>query len=290
MKRTAAILAIFAVLIVILIIFFSKQKSRENDSHIFSGTIEAVEIDLAFKSGGRIEYVKFDEGDIISKADTASELDHKEINARIRLSNDHIAAAEARLRSMKVEKQAMERNLKKLEILIPAGGATEGGRDDLQDKIRGLNAKIDAANSEIKAAISQKDLLLVNLENEYLVSPVDGRALVRSAEPGEIAIPGQTVLTIIDPENLKIKIFISEDYLGKIKIGQEIGIKIDSHESRLFNGQIARISDKAEFTPKNIQTKKERVKTVYAVTITTGSQGGILKSGMPCDVIVPVGQ
>jgi HlyD family secretion protein len=83
---------------------------------------------------------------------------------------------------------------------------------------------------------------------------------------------------------LKIKVYISEKYLGLIKVGQGVGILIDSFPDKVFPGEITAISDKAEFTPKNIQTKEERVKTVYAVTVSSDDQGGILKPGMPCDV------
>jgi len=239
---------------------------------------------MAFKTGGQIDSIKFDEGDEVAQGDTVAELTHREIKAQIQLANDRIAAARARLQALKIEKEASERNLRKVINLIPAGGATQNQKEDLEDKIRGLDASIEAASSEIKSAISQKDLLLVNLDNEYLVSPIAGDVLLRSSEPGEIASPGQTVLTLIDRTRLKIKVYIPENFLGRIKVGQKVGIAIDSFPDSAFPGDIINISDKAEFTPKNIQTQQERVKTVYAVTVSSDDHGGVLKPGMPCDV------
>jgi HlyD family secretion protein len=282
-------LGIFAVLVVVLIIYLTGERSADENTLLLSGTVEAVEIDLGFKNGGQIASIGYDEGSKVNGGDTVAELTHNEIKAQMQLADDRIVAARARLKSLKIEKESAERNLKKISNLVPAGGATENQKEDLQDKIRGLDAAIEAASAEIGSAGSQKDLLLVNLENEYLVSPISGEILFRSAEPGEIAKPGQTVLTIIDEQRLEIKVYIPEEYLGRIRIGGDVAIFVDSFKDKKFPGTITNLSSKAEFTPKNIQTKDERVKTVYAVTVSSSSQNGILKPGMPCDVLIDLG-
>ena len=289
MKRILILVGIFVVLVVILIAYLTSERSSDTNTLKLSGTVEAVEIDLAFKYGGQIESIGFDEGDRVAEGDTVAQLTHDEIKARIQLADDRITAARARLKSLKIEKEAAERNLKKVTNLVPAGGATENQKEDLQDKLRGLDAGIEAASADLGSAGSQKELLLVNYENEYLESPISGEVLFRSAEPGEIAKPGQTVLTVIDDDNLEIKVYIPEEYLGRFKLGQDVAIFVDSYNDRQFPGVITKLSSKAEFTPKNIQTKDERVKTVYAVTISSGSEGGILKPGMPCDVSIELG-
>jgi len=285
-KRIFFIIGVFAVLLIILILYLTGKRSADASSLELSGTVEAVEIDLAFKAGGRIAYMKYDEGDKVAEGDTVAELTHQEIEAQIQLAEDLISAARARLKSLKIEKETAERNLKKVANLVPAGGATEAQKEDLQDNIRGLEAAIEAASSEIESAKSRKDLLLINFENEYLTSPISGVVLLRSAEPGEIARQGQTILTVIDYSRLKIKVYVPEEYLGRVKTGQSAGIIIDSFDDKIFPGVITNISPKAEFTPKNIQTKKERLKTVYAVTVSSSDHDGVLKPGMPCDVIL----
>jgi HlyD family secretion protein len=283
-KRIFIIIGVFAILIIILVAYLSTQRHTAANSLELSGTVEGTEIDLAFKTGGRIDIINFDEGDDVAPGDTIAELTHREIKAQIQLAGDRIAAARARLKSLQIEKEAAERNLRKIINLLPAGGATENQKEDLEDKIRGLNAGIDASSSELKSAVSQKELLLIILDNEYLISPISGDVLLRSSQPGEIANPGQTVMTLLDRNRLKIKVYIPEKFLGRIIVGQDVGILIDSFPEKVFPGEITAVSDKAEFTPKNIQTKEERVKTVYAVTVSSDDQGGILKPGMPCDV------
>jgi len=103
-------------------------------------------------------------------------------------------------------------------------------------------------------------------------------------------MPGAAVITIADLDDLTIKVFLPEIHLGTVKLGQEVEIQIDSHPERSFPGVIKHISDKAEFTPKNIQTKEERVKQVFAIEISSSSHNGILKPGLPCDVVISLRQ
>jgi len=288
MKRIWVLIAFFAVLIVILVVFLARTRRQEASLMVLSGTIEAVEIDLSFKSSGRIEYIKFDEGDMIAQGDTISELSHQEILARIRQAEDQVASARAQLQAARIEKDNIDKNLARVESLVPAGAATEAQRDDLLDKKKAASASIEAAEGAARAAASQVDYLKVLYENEFLISPLNGVVLVRSAEPAEIVNPAQTIMTVTDLGNLEIKVYVPEADLGKVRNGDHVFVSVDSYPDREFKGRISRISEKAEFTPKNIQTRQERVKTVYAVTVSTDDQGGILKPGMPCDVTIPV--
>jgi HlyD family secretion protein len=267
-----------------LAIFLSRNRLAEKESIVLSGTIEAKEIDLAFKVGGRVDYIRFDESDAVSQGDTVSELTHREIKARIRQAHDQIDAARADLRSLEIEMETANRNLQKVVNLIPSGGATVGQKEDLEDRARGIEAAIEAGQSRLKSAVSEADYLQITFENEFLISPINGTVLLRTAEPHEIVGPGEVIMTLADLARLEIRIYLPEIYLGRIKSGREVRIKVDSYPDREFEGTISRISDKAEFTPKNIQTVDERVKTVYAVTVDTGDYDGILKPGMPCDV------
>jgi HlyD family secretion protein len=287
-KRIFILIAVFVILLVILGVYLSNTNSENGGIIEYSGTVEAREVELSFKAAGRLEYIKYDEGDNIAEGDTVAELSHNEILAQIQMSDDAILSAKAQLRSLKVEKESVQRNLKKVNNLIPSGGATVGKKEDLEDRIRGLDAAISAGSSGIKAAESKKEYLQVLYENEYLISALSGTVLIRSMEQGEVVNPGQTVLTVADLQRLDIKIYVPEEFLGKIRQDQNVIIKVDSYPDKDLNGIISKISDKAEFTPKSIQTKQERVKTVYAVTIRADNSGGILKPGMPCDVILDV--
>lgn len=286
MRKIGIPLGIVIIAAVSVVFYLSRNRLAEKSDIILSGTIEAVEVDLAFKTGGRVNYIKFEEGDVVSEGDTISELTHREIEAKIRQARDQIDAARANLKSLTIEKEAATRNLRKVTNLIPSGGATVGQKEDLEDKVRGIEAAIEGAESAVQSAISQRDYLQIVYENEFLISPLDGTVLLRSTEPHEVVGPGEVILTLANLTRLEIRIYLPEIHLGRIRNGQDVQIEVDSHPDWKFEGRISRISDKAEFTPKNIQTIDERVKTVYAVTVSTGDHDGILKPGMPCDVTV----
>jgi HlyD family secretion protein len=120
--------------------------------------------------------------------------------------------------------------------------------------------------------------------NERVTSPIDGTVLERLVEPDEIAAPGSTVLVIAPLDQLYLKIYVPENRYGQISLGQSYPVSVDSFPGTFFNGRVSFISDKAEFTPRNVQTTDSRQTTVYAVKLNLDSSGGKLKPGMPADV------
>ena len=286
MKKIIIPFILILILSVVIVVYISNDKSGDDSILVLSGAIEAEEIDLAFKVPGRVAYVRFEEGDDIVAGDTVAEVSHDESRARIRQVENQIDASEANLERLEIERETIERNLAKISELVVTGGATTGDKDDLTDKSRGADAAISAAESSIRSLESQKDLFRVAYNEEFLLSPAAGTVLLKSVESGEVVNPGKTILTIADLTKLEIKVYLPESKLGMVKNGQNVFIEIDSHPGTRYEGTIKRISDKAEFTPKNVQTREERVKTVYAVVVSAENQGGILKPGMPCDVII----
>jgi len=136
----------------------------------------------------------------------------------------------------------------------------------------------------------QKDQDLVDIYsettkvNEKIVSPINGVVLERLVEPGEFAAPGSTVLVVAPLDELTLKIYVPENRYGQISLGQTYPITVDSFPGETFNGRVSFISDKAEFTPRNVQTTDSRQTTVYAVKLDLEPTGGKLKPGMPADV------
>ncbi len=113
---------------------------------------------------------------------------------------------------------------------------------------------------------------------------------MRHREPGELATVGGPILTLGDLANLWVMIYVKETDLGRVRLGQPARISVDSHPGKRFAGKVIQISDKAEFTPKTIQTKEERVKLVFAVKVAVADPTGGLKPGMPADVELEKGE
>jgi multidrug resistance efflux pump len=120
-------------------------------------------------------------------------------------------------------------------------------------------------------------------EDQQLVAPVDAVVLQRVSEPGEVVSPGVPVVVLGNPQDLWMKVFIPESEIGRLRLGQAATIRIDAFPQRAFEGRVTYISPKAEFTPKNIQTKEERVTQMFAVKISMARPDGSLKPGLPAD-------
>ncbi|MCA9875343.1 MAG: efflux RND transporter periplasmic adaptor subunit [Anaerolineales bacterium] len=119
---------------------------------------------------------------------------------------------------------------------------------------------------------------------DRLRSPIDGVVLLRAAEPGEITVAGGSLLVIANLDEMTLTMYVPEDQYGKIYLGQEYPITVDSFPDRVFMGKVTRIADQAEFTPQNIRTVEGRKSTVYAIRMTIPNPNHDLKPGMPADV------
>lgn len=149
----------------------------------------------------------------------------------------------------------------------------EGARSEAIDKAKAL---VSVAEESLKQA-QQK------LDYTSLTAPISGSVISRTAEPGEFIQTGAAVLTIADIKNLWIRGYVSENYLGKVKLGQRVIIKSDSYPGKTYEGKISYISDEAEFTPKTVQTYNERINYMYMIKVTVDNSSLELKEGMPVD-------
>jgi HlyD family secretion protein len=118
-------------------------------------------------------------------------------------------------------------------------------------------------------------------------SPIDGRVLTRTVERGERVEPGTPLFTLVDLDRLYVKIYVPEPSIGKVALGQEARVYVDAYPGRAFPARVSRVSQEAEFTPKNVETREERVKLVFAVEVALAENpGGVLKPGMPADATI----
>ncbi len=116
-------------------------------------------------------------------------------------------------------------------------------------------------------------------------SPISGVVLTRTIEPGEVIQAGLTTLVVGELDQLTVTVYLSEDRYGQVNLGDAAELSIDSFPDILFNAEVTRISDQAEYTPRNVQTQEERQNTVYAVKLSVPNPDGKLKPGMPADVV-----
>ncbi|MFQ6014882.1 MAG: HlyD family secretion protein [Anaerolineae bacterium] len=146
--------------------------------------------------------------------------------------------------------------------------------------------EVAVAEAQVSEAEAALDILQVQLDKLTLRSPSAGLVSSREVHVGESVTPGMTLLTIANLDKVKLTVYIPESQIGLVKVGQRADVTVDSYPERTFSGQVSYISPHAEFTPKNVQTKEERVTTVFAVKVELANPDHALKPGMPADAAI----
>jgi HlyD family secretion protein len=155
-------------------------------------------------------------------------------------------------------------------------------KDNLQ-KIEVAEREVEAAKAKVLSAKAALELAEIRLRHTELRAPFNGILVSRNVEPGEVVTPSQEVISLSDLSQVDLKVFVSETEIGRVKPGQKVEVKIDTFPAKTYAGNVTYISPEGEFTPKIIQTHKERVKLVYLVKITIANPNLELKPGMPAD-------
>ena len=220
-----------------------------------SGTIEVTEIDISSKIAGRVAEIPRGEGADVKKGELLVKLQYDELSAQ------RVSAA-ANFRNA-------EKNYRRISDLFRTGSVSRRDLDNAEAAYRVARAAMDNVDAAIDYAV--------------IYSPIDGTVLDTILEVGEMAFPGTPVLTVADLSRPWMYLYVNEKKLGMVKIGQRVNVRIDSCPDKVFGGSVVSISNKAEFTPKTIQTKEERVKLVFAVKVAIENKDMILKPGMPAD-------
>lgn len=152
-----------------------------------------------------------------------------------------------------------------------------------------LKKELATAHAQVKEAASALELIQTQIEYNNLYAPVAGVVLTKNVEQGEFIVPGSAVITLGNITKPWLKAFINEKDLGRVKLGQKVSVTTDSYPGKIYPGQITFISSEAEFTPKNVQTAKERVKLVYRIKVSLENLEFELKPGMPADAQIHLG-
>lgn len=288
-----------------------------------SGTVEATEAQLGFQTPGRIEAVLVHEGDRVRSGQELARLDRAELVARKAQAEAQLAAARALLtellrgsRSEEVS-QAREalraagerytdarRDLDRTQRLFDGGALSQEALDKARLALEVAQSQRDQAQQQMqlvetgprperieaqRAAVAQAEAAVRQIEatlaNAVIKAPFDGVVTVKDREPGETVAAGAPVLTVMNLDDRWVRIYIREDRIGAVRLGQSAAITADTYAGKRYQGSVSFIASEAEFTPRNVQTTEERVKLVYAVKVRiTGDPTHDLKPGIPADV------
>jgi len=286
-------------LIIIAAVLLGGCKNKADKADAF-GNFEATEVVISAETNGRIlqfdraEGIQVDKGATIALIDTTIfHLQKAEINAGMKSVITRISSINAQNDILNQQIENLNVNITRIGKMLKDDAATQKQYDDLTGQVAVIQKQISANNTqkesvaaELSVYESKKATLNEQIARCLVKSPLKGTVIEKYSEAGEITAAGKPLVKIADLSVIKLKVFVSGAQLGSIKTGQQCTVRIDNGKKGFssLTGTISYISGKAEFTPKIIQTKDERVILVYAVNIDVINDG-TLKSGMPGEAI-----
>ena len=291
-----------------------------------SGTIEAIEVDVASRVMGQILELAVDEGARVKAGDLLATVDHatadiqlRQAEAGVRLADAQLALlvkgsriedirqAEAALEQAQATLKVASDDARRMRELVLTGSVTPKQREDADARLTVAEAQqkaasetlskvrrlarpeeIQASEARLAQARAAADLLAKTIAVCTITAPAGGIVTHKAVEAGELVTPGSTIVTLTELDSVYVMIYVTEMEMGRIRLGDGVEVRIDAFPNRVFPGKVTYISPEAEFTPKNVQTKEDRVKLVFGIKVEIENKDGFLKPGLPADALIRV--
>jgi len=283
MKSRLPLIVVAAVIIALIVALTVSQRAGHRPANELSGTIEAYEVQVASKVTARVLAVRCEEGQAVTAGDTLMVLDAADFTSASLAAQAQLAAAQANLSAAASRAGLADSSRARLARLYQSGNLTRQELDRTETDARAADEALAAAGTAVEAARAQADIAANRVRDCAITAPVSGTVSTVAFRQGETVLAGSTPVTIIDLDETWLTVYLPERLLGRIRLSDTARIRIDAYPKKDFIGTVSFISDKAEFTPKDIQTSEERVNQVYRVKITLPNADRILKPGMPAD-------
>ena len=289
-----------------------------------SGTLEAVEVNIASKVPGQLLKLLVSEGSVLQQGDTIAVIDTENLQLQLQqaeagidfadaqyqlLKNgarkEDIKAAQEAVRQFESSAQTAEADYHRIRDLYATHTVSQKQFEDTESRFTISQAQltsarqnleklqhfarpeeISAAKARVDQARAQANLIRKQISDSYILSPVSGTVTYKPVEVGELIGTGSVVVRISRLQSLELMIYVNETDLGKVKLGSQAEVAIDTYPDKKYSGTVIYISPVAEFTPRNVQTKDERTKLVFGVKLQVENNNGDLKSGMPADAFL----
>lgn len=302
-----------------------RRNASDQGRIVLSGNIEVVDAQLSFKIPGRVAQRFVFEGDTVKSGQPIAQLDDSEQVEQLALRKAELAAtqaalaeleagsrpqeitaAEATLRSAEAERDRAQVDFTRQQDLLNQAAISRRDFDTAQAQLKVAEARVTESAERLKlvkegpraetiqqarARVEQGRAALAlaqtQLDNTKLASPLNGVVLSHNVEPGEYVSPGTPIVTVADTHNVWVRAYLDQTDLGRVKRGEQVDVRTDSFPDKTYKGVIGFISSEAEFTPKTVQTPKERVKLVFRIKVDITNTNDELKPGMPADVLIP---
>jgi len=327
MKRMVLIMLVALAVTAGGYLYVRTAANQATDSTIrISGNIEAHESVVSFKVQGRIVALPVQEGQYVTQGDLLARLDDEDYRQQVSMDEAtvhtreaelELALAGSRVQEIKAAKQTVvdaqadlelrRAEFRRRQALLAEQGVSQEDLDSAATQMKRAQAtyerakqtydqvvegtrKEEIAVQRANLRLAREALQMSRVKHSYTVlsAPVTGVVLVRQAEMGEVMSPGTPVVTIADVDHLWLRGYINETDLGRVRWGQPATVHTDTYPGKAYQGRVSFISSQAEFTPKSVETHKERVKLVYRIKIELNNPNHELKPGMPAEAVIGV--
>jgi HlyD family secretion protein len=328
MKKPIVVLVAIAIVAAVIVAWYYTHRSENGKDRIrISGNIEVTAVEVSFKIPGRVAARLVDEGALVKAGQVIARLENEDLINDVALRQadlqamqaaldeqlagsrkEEIAQAEAALAAVEAEAKRLADDYRRQEALfhrevIPKQkyDAARAAYDTSSAQVRQAREALALVRKgprreridQARAKRGEAEAVLTQATTRFgyatLLSPVAGLVMAKNIEPGEQVAAGTPVVTIGELDSVWVRAYINETDLGRVKVGQKARVTTDTWPGKAYDGIVTFISSEAEFTPKNVQTQKERVKLVYRVKITIPNPNMELKPGMPADAEILTG-
>ncbi|MDD8018458.1 MAG: efflux RND transporter periplasmic adaptor subunit [Bacteroidota bacterium] len=307
--------------ILLFLVPFSGCGNNHHGAIEASGTLEAVDVNVSSKVSGQLLQLLVNEGSLVKAGDTLVILDHDMLTLQLRQTEAgvNVAAAQydllkngAREEDIKLGKASVvqaeasfttaETDYKRIKELFEQHSVSQKQYEDAESRYTITKAQLisaeqnlqklvrfarpedlNAAKARVEQAQAQANIIKKQIRDSYIIAPSSGTITNKPVEEGELIGAGAVVARISRLEKMELRIYVSETELGKVKLGGDADVVIDTYPDKSYPGKVVYVSPTAEFTPRNVQTKDERTKLVFGIKLEVDNPNGDLKSGMPAD-------
>lgn len=300
MKSKYGIIALAAVMVVVLLLSLMGPDELPEGFVSSNGRTESTEVDITTKFGGRLEQVMVKEGDPVEPSQTLARLETRELEAQLRRAQAEVRRTEqekhyavAVIAQRKSELSLTQKDLERSKglyendtISLEQLQRDETAVETAKATLAAAQAQLSNAEAAIEAAIANTELIKTQIEDSVLHSPINGRVLYRLAEPGEVLPGGGKVLTVLDPIDIYMTLFLPTHEAARVAIGAQARVVLDGIPGQVIPAHVSYVAPRAQFTPKEVETRSEREKLMFRAKVQLDANylrahAALAKSGIP---------
>ena len=271
-----------------------------NDRSDGYGNFESTEIVVSSETAGKLlrydvdDGLRLEKGEVAAVVDTTQlDLDRRQLRAQLKALTDQQPSISAEAAVYRQQRRNIQHDLDRYTRLVSEGAVPSKQLEDIRDRALVIDRQISSVDSKSPMVVAQADAVSAQIDRiddqiakSLVRNPVKGIVLAKYAEQGEVVTYGKPLYRIADTETMYLRVYLSGSQLSQVRIGQQVEVLVDGRNpaDRKLTGTVTWISSKAEFTPKIIQTREDRVNMVYAVKVLVKNPDGLLKIGMPGEI------